>query len=113
MATRANKRERLYGIKKENTPKTGYNRIRSADEYHTARWTRESRAFRALHPLCEMCKKEGIIHGSEVVDHIIPFPVCIDFFDQSNWQSLCKRHNAEKGNRDKKIIAEFKRRNSV
>lgn len=108
MAARANKRTRLYGVQPRPEATKGYTRIRSSDEYHTSRWTRESRAYRASNPLCVMCQKEGIIHESEVVDHVIPFPVCSDFFDQNNWQALCKKHNAEKGNKDKKVIAEFK-----
>ena len=40
------------------TEKTdGYVRERSADPYHTARWTRLSRAFRADHPLCAECNR--------------------------------------------------------
>lgn len=107
MATRASKKSRLYGVKPKNAP-TGYNRVRSADEYHTARWTKESKSFRARHPLCEACERKGVVAASEVVDHIVPFPVCPDFWDSRNWQALCKKHNAEKGNKDKKIIAEFK-----
>ena len=38
-----------------------YIRERSADPYHTARWTRLSRAFRAGHPLCAECGRKGII----------------------------------------------------
>ncbi|RHJ78084.1 HNH endonuclease signature motif containing protein [Parabacteroides sp. AM08-6] len=114
MATKpAKKATRMYGIKqcKKQTP--GYNRVRSSDEYHTSRWTRLSRIFRAEHPLCEICKSKGLIRPAEVVDHIIPYPVCGDFFDSSNWQSLCSKCNVEKGNRDKKIIQEFKRNRTV
>ncbi|WP_303180622.1 HNH endonuclease signature motif containing protein [uncultured Butyricimonas sp.] len=79
-------------------------RVRSAPEYHTSRWTKESRAFRAEHPLCKLCEAEGIIHESEVVDHVIPFPLCGDFWNKENWQAICQRHNIEKGNRDKKML---------
>jgi 5-methylcytosine-specific restriction protein A len=105
MATRPGKAKRLYGLK----PKArsgGYVRERSMDEYHTSRWTRAARAFKASHPLCEECKRKGIIQAAEVVDHIIPAPLCEDFYDESNWQSLCRRCNAEKGNRDKKLFKE-------
>lgn len=79
-------------------------RPRSRKEYHTARWTRESKLFRQKHPLCEMCKAKGIITPAEVVDHIIPVDICKDFWDKSNWQSLCRKCNIEKGNRDKALI---------
>ena len=101
----------MYGY----TPakREGYKRVRSASEYHTAKWTRMSKAFREANPLCVMCEKKGVITPADVVDHITPYPVCKDFFDSSNWQSLCNRHNAEKGNKDKKVINEYKRKNET
>ena len=110
MATKPTKKvTRLYGMKHTNSKPSGYNRVRSADEYHTSRWTRLSRIFRQENPLCAICESKGIIKPAEVVDHIVPYPVCGDFFDSTNWQSLCSKCNAEKGNKDKKIIQEFKR----
>lgn len=87
----------------------GYHRIRSADLYHSYRWTRLSRTFRAAHPLCAECARSGRIKAAEVVDHIVPYPVCRDFFDEANLQSLCADCNAAKGNRDKAAIAEWRR----
>ena len=100
----------LAGVDKTKTSDqgTGYERPRSAKEYHTSRWTKQSRLFRDANPLCVMCKKEGRIVPAEVVDHIIPYPICEDFWDVNNWQALCKKCNAIKGNRDKKKIQEFK-----
>lgn len=89
----------------------GYHRDRSDDSYHTYRWTRLSRAFREQHPLCEECRKRGVIKPAEVVDHIVPWPVCEDFFDRANLQSLCGDCNNAKGQRDKKLIQEWKRKN--
>lgn len=87
----------------------GYHRERSDDLYHTFRWTRLSRAFRQSHPLCAECARHGRLKAAEVVDHITPFPVCRDFFDESNLQSLCSACNIAKGNRDKAVIAEWRR----
>ena len=88
-------------------------RPRSSDIYHTNRWTRLSIAFRnePEHCLCERCRKRGVITQTEVVDHIIPYPICgvEGFFDRKNLQGLCKRCNIEKGNQDKKAIQEWKR----
>ena len=86
-----------------------YQRERSADPYHTYRWTRLSRAFRAEHPLCAECQRQGIVKAADVVDHIVPWPVCQDFYDRSNLQSLCEDCNRAKGNRDKRIIAEWRK----
>lgn len=69
-----------------------------------------SRAFRSSHPLCEECKRKGILKAATCVDHIEPWPICADrFFDTSNLQALCDECNTEKGNRDKKKIQEWKR----
>ena len=89
-----------------------YQRERSADPYHSYRWTRLSRAFRAEHPLCALCQKEGRITAADVVDHIVPWPVCEDFYDRNNLQSLCEKCNHDKGQRDKKIIAQWRTEHS-
>lgn len=88
----------------------GYKRERSADPYHTSRWTRLSRAWRRMHPLCEECKRNGIIKAGEVTDHIIPWPVCQDFYDENNLQTLCEDCNHAKGQKDKKLIQSYKAR---
>jgi 5-methylcytosine-specific restriction protein A len=95
-------------IHKERNQKN-YSRERSADMYHSARWTRLSKEWRKSHPLCEECKQRGIIKEAEVTDHIIPYPICENFFDQNNLQSLCAECNASKGNRDKKVIEKWRR----
>ena len=85
-----------------------YVRERSADPYHTARWTRLSRAFRADHPLCAECYRQGIIKPATCVDPIVPWPICADsFYDRSNLQALCDECNHLKGQQDKKKIQEF------
>lgn len=86
-------------------------RQRSADEYHTARWTRESRAFRQANPICRRCESKGIIKATEVTDHIIPPEVYGDFWDKKNWQPLCRTCNISKGNEDKKLIQKFRNEN--
>lgn len=92
----------------QRSKRAGYDRLRSDSPYHTARWTRISRAFRATHPLCEECLKRGVFKSAEVVDHIVPWPVCVDFYDEKNLQSLCEDCNRAKGNRDKKTIQEWR-----
>lgn len=85
-------------------------RKRSADEYHTWKWTRLSRAYRAAHPLCAECLKKGLFVPAQVVDHIIPAAICDDFWDENNWQSLCRPCNLAKGNRDKALIKRGRKR---
>lgn len=90
-----------------------YIRERSGDLYHTARWTKLSKAWRESHPLCEECRKAGVVKPAEVTDHIIPWPVCgaDGFFDRNNLQSLCQDCNHLKGQRDKARIAAWRRDN--
>lgn len=61
------------------------------------------------HPLCAECRRKGIIRQAEVVDHIVPWPICGDFFDTSNLQSLCEDCNREKGYRDRPLIQKWKK----
>jgi len=93
-------------------PMTGanvYERERSHQLYHTSRWTKLAKAFKESHPLCQNCLKNGRVVPAEVVDHIIPFPICGDFFDESNLQSLCRRCNMVKGNQQREKIQRYKR----
>jgi 5-methylcytosine-specific restriction endonuclease McrA len=87
----------------------GYHREASDPRYHTPRWTRLASRFRAEHPLCEECKRNGIIKAADCVDHIIPAPICEDFYDEKNLQSLCSHCNMIKGNKDKQLIQEWRR----
>jgi len=82
---------------------------KSSSFYHTARWTRESRAFRQAHPLCEKCREEGVTYPAEVVDHIIPLEICLDPWDKNNWQSLCRKHNNIKAAQDKIMIQKHRK----
>ena len=56
-----------------------------------SRWQRESKQFLQSHPLCVECVKLGRYTKATVVDHIVPHRGDQRlFWDQSNWQSLCK-----------------------
>ena len=55
------------------------------------RWRRARAAYLACHPLCVPCKVAGRLEPATVVDHVAAHrgdPV--RFWDESNWQSLCK-----------------------
>ena len=64
---------------------------------YDARW-REARAlFLKQHPLCAFCQAEGKIVPATVVDHIIPHRGDQRlFWDQTNWESLCKECHDKK-----------------
>ena len=48
--------------------------------------------FLAAHPLCDLCQRDGRVMPAAVVDHITPHRGDQTlFWDESNWQPLCKR----------------------
>jgi len=58
---------------------------------YNAKWNRMSAAFRVENPLCVYCLQVGKTTPSQVTDHIIPHEGDVElFWDQSNWQALCK-----------------------
>jgi len=67
-------------------------RIRPA--YHAlydTRWRTARSVFLARHPLCRHCEQSGRTVSADVVDHIQPHKGDHElFWDQTNWQALCK-----------------------
>lgn len=60
----------------------------------TARWQRVRARHLATHPLCVMCEAEGLINEASIVHHVIDVADRPDLaFNESNHQSLCKRHH--------------------
>jgi 5-methylcytosine-specific restriction enzyme A len=61
------------------------------------RWRWARAAYLARHPLCVPCQAAGRLAPATVVDHVVPHrgdPVL--FWDEANWQGLCKRcHDAK------------------
>lgn len=62
------------------------------------RWRQRRAQFLRLHPLCVICERHGRLSAARVVDHVIPHRGDEQlFWDESNWQSLCKTcHDAIK-----------------
>ncbi|KAB2953733.1 HNH endonuclease [Heliorestis acidaminivorans] len=64
---------------------------------YTYRWHKKSKAFLRAHPLCAHCLQAGRVTEATEVDHIIPHNGDIKlFWDQNNWQSLCKKCHSKK-----------------
>ena len=58
---------------------------------YNAEWRRARKAFLQKHPLCAECRKNGKLTPATVVDHIIPHRGDRKlFWDENNWQPLCK-----------------------
>lgn len=66
------------------------------------RWRKARAAYLRSHQLCVRCRDEGRIASAVVVDHIEPHRGDMTkFWDQSNWQALCKAcHDAKTARED-------------
>ena len=64
---------------------------RPATPGYTKRWQTASKSFLLHHPFCVRCRQQGRLTPATVVDHIIPHRGDRNlFWDESNWQALCK-----------------------
>ncbi|NLH53541.1 MAG: HNH endonuclease [Bacteroidales bacterium] len=50
------------------------------------------------------CSANGLVTPGEIVDHKVPKNACIDPWDKSNWQTLCRKCHAIKSAKDKKYF---------
>jgi 5-methylcytosine-specific restriction protein A len=58
---------------------------------YTYAWQRAAAKFLRLNPLCRRCLDEGSLMAAQVVDHRVPHRGNPDlFWDEDNWQPLCK-----------------------
>ena len=66
----------------------------STERGYDSRWRKARNHFLSLHQLCEMCKADGRANAAQVVDHRVPHRGDQTlFWDESNWQALCKQHH--------------------
>lgn len=69
----------------------------AASRGYNAEWRIARRRFLSTHPLCVECLKENRLTAATVVDHIVPHRGDQRlFWDQTNWQPLCKLHHDQK-----------------
>ena len=62
--------------------------------YKTAAWRRLRFQRLVTEPLCRMCREEGRVTASAIVDHVRAHKGSPElFFDFANTQSLCKPHH--------------------
>jgi 5-methylcytosine-specific restriction protein A len=75
-----------------------YNKhIRKGHEfYHSKEWKETRKWFAKRHPLCIVCKANGIAQSVEIVDHIIEIKDGGSMLCVTNLQSLCRRHHNTK-----------------
>lgn len=84
--------EDRYCSKHQKQIDSNYNKHnRPFKKMYNSRWRRRRKQFLQEHPLCEKCKEHGVIKAAVVVDHIVPHKGDERlFWDESNWQALCK-----------------------
>lgn len=64
---------------------------------YTRRWEKARKIHLAKHPTCVQCEADGHPRTGNEVDHIVPHmgdPKI--FWDEKNWQTLCKTHHSMK-----------------
>lgn len=83
----------LHKSDRDSASKRGYN----------SRWQKARLKYLHSHPLCVLCREQGRLTEATVVDHIIPHRGDQKlFWDESNWQALCKPcHDKKTWNEDK------------
>jgi 5-methylcytosine-specific restriction enzyme A len=63
----------------------------SSQRGYNYRWQQARERYLELHPLCVMCERNGFVRAATVVDHKIPHRGDqVLFWEETNWQSLCK-----------------------
>ena len=91
-----------------SAPKRNYQREYSKrnhkfNKLYNHKWAKARKAFLQEHPLCVRCSKVNQLTSSFIVDHIQPHRGDLAlFWDQSNWQPLCKPcHDAKTAHEDR------------
>ena len=72
-------------------------RLNSYQRGYTKDWAKARLYFLRRHPLCVHCLKDGKPNEATEVDHIIPHKGDLKtFWDERNWQALCKPCHSRK-----------------
>ena len=90
---------KLHTGDRDSASKRGYN----------SRWQKARSRYLHSHPLCIECQKAGKLTKATVVDHITPHRGDQKlFWDESNWQPLCKPcHDKKTWNEDNNPTYKF------
>lgn len=87
---------------KKPIPKSKDARLNPSKRGYDWNWTRLSRAYRKIYPLCRICLDIGKPTPGALVDHIIPLDEGGERLDEKNMQTLCRPCHAKKTHDDKK-----------
>jgi 5-methylcytosine-specific restriction enzyme A len=73
--------------------------------YQRKAWKDARAAQLRREPLCRECRRNGKLVEAVIVDHIVPISLGGSDYDPANHQSLCLRHHAIKGMKEKGMIS--------
>ena len=77
-----------------------YERESAGKRGYDSKWRAARMRFLRHHPLCAECMRQGRITPATVVDHIVPHRGNERlFWDETNWQPLCKSCHDQKTGR--------------
>lgn len=63
----------------------------SSQRGYDYKWQKAREQYLRDNPLCVYCARQGCTAAASVVDHVVPHRGDMTlFWDQGNWQSLCK-----------------------
>ncbi|HFI0610336.1 TPA: HNH endonuclease [Streptococcus suis] len=72
---------------------------------YNAKWNKARLRYLKVHPLCVQCNAKGRLTKATVVDHITPHRGDQElFWDQSNWQALCKSCHDRKTQTEDRMV---------
>ena len=86
----------------ENTPRPWITKPEGRNEKHdpfydTPAWRKLRKVIIMKKPLCEACKKEGIITAAKIIDHNKPKEIFPELaLEEENMNSLCEGHHSKK-----------------
>ncbi|MGI9564500.1 HNH endonuclease [Pseudomonas fulva] len=73
------------------TPGSWRSGMTSSQRGYNYKWQKARERYLLDNPLCVYCGRSGRVTAASVVDHVIAHRGDMTlFWDQSNWQSLCK-----------------------
>ena len=73
----------------------------SAERGYDRRWRKAREQYLKENPLCAHCAEQGRVTAANEVDHIVPHEGnAALFWDQDNWQELCKLCHSAKTMRE-------------
>lgn len=92
---------RVTEATRKAAPKARAVAVAGAELYATVRWRKARLWYLDRYPLCRDCAELGGVVVATDVDHVIPHRGDARlFWDQSNWQGLCKACHSRKTARE-------------